>query len=117
MIYLSVSHIDSLYYRGDRVIKHIVGWNFKEELSQQENYNNAKKVKEKLEGLKAKIKEIKAIEVIIEPLKSGSFDVILISEFDSIETLEAYQIHEEHLGVSSFVGAVLKNRKCIDYEI
>ena len=99
------------------MIKHIVAWNFKQELSQQENYNNAKKVKEELEGLKAKIEEIKTIEVIIEPLKSGSFDVILLSEFDSAEALEVYQIHEEHLRVSRFVGTVLINRKCIDYEI
>ncbi|WP_410495890.1 Dabb family protein [Cellulosilyticum sp. ST5] len=99
------------------MIKHIVAWNFKEEISQEENCNNAKKVKEELEGLKAKIKEIRTIEVIIEALKSGSFDVILVSEFDSIETLQAYQIHEEHLRVSSFAGSVLRNRKCIDYEI
>ena len=46
------------------MIKHIVAWNFKQELSQQENYNNAKKVKEELEGLKDKIEEIKTIEVI-----------------------------------------------------
>ena len=99
------------------MIKHIVAWNFKEEISQEENCNNAKKVKEELEGLKAKIKEIRTIEVIIEPLKSGSFDVVLVSEFDSAEALEAYQIHEEYLRVSSFVGSVLRNRKCIDYEI
>ncbi|MEG0153485.1 MAG: Dabb family protein [Cellulosilyticaceae bacterium] len=53
----------------------------------------------------------------MEPLKSGSFDVILLSEFDSVEILEAYQTHAEHLQVSRFVGSVLSNRKCIDYEI
>lgn len=99
------------------MVKHIVAWNFKKELSSQENYGNAKRVKEELEGLKSKIKEIITIEVIIDPLRSGSFDVILLSEFDSVETLEAYQVHKEHLRVSRFVGSVLTNRKCIDYEI
>ncbi|MEG0320381.1 MAG: hypothetical protein RR627_10850 [Niameybacter sp.] len=43
------------------MIKHIVGWNFKEELSQEENYNNARKVKEELERLKDKIKRMQNI--------------------------------------------------------
>lgn len=33
------------------MIKHIVGWNFTEEFSEQENLNHAKKVKEGLEAL------------------------------------------------------------------
>lgn len=61
-------------------------------------------LKEELEGAKSKIKEIITIEVIIAPLRSGSSDVILLSEFDSVETLETYQVHKEHLRECDFVG-------------
>lgn len=99
------------------MIKHIVGWNFKEEFSGEENLNHAKKVKEGLEGLQDKIEGIKAIEVIIERVQNSIFDVVLLSEFDSLEALETYQVHEEHVKVSEFVGTVLTNRTCVDYEV
>ena len=99
------------------MIKHIVAWNFKDEFSHEENLENARKVKEQLEELKDIVSGIISIEVIISPLKSSSFDVVLVSEFESIEALNGYQVHDEHVKVGTFVKSVFKDRKCIDYEI
>lgn len=98
------------------MIRHIVSWNYREDLSKEENYNNAKKVKEYLEALKEKIEGIKLIQVIINPIKSCTSDVILVSEFETIEELDYYQVHDEHVKVAGFIRANLTNRQCIDYE-
>lgn len=98
------------------MVRHIIGWNFKEGCSNEENASNAQKAKEQLEGLKDKIEEIQFIEVITNPLKSTTFDVLLVSEFESLEALEAYQVHEEHIKVAQFIRSVFTDRKCVDYE-
>lgn len=98
------------------MIRHIVSWNYKEDLSKEENYNNAKKVKEDLEALKDKIEGIKFIEVIIDPIKSCTADVILISEFETMKELDYYQVHDQHIKAGKFIRANLTNRQCIDYE-
>ncbi|HSH18813.1 MAG TPA: Dabb family protein, partial [Draconibacterium sp.] len=48
-------------------------------------------MKSLLEGLKGKIEELKYIEVGVNyELNSKSYDIVLISHFDSIEDLDKY---------------------------
>jgi len=79
---------------------------------------NAKAIKSKLEELKLKVREIKALEVGINTNDSmDSYDVVLYSEFDSIEDLARYQNHPEHVRVGDFIGKVRQERKVVDYEV
>lgn len=99
------------------MIKHIVMWRLKESAAGASREENAKKLKQSLEDLKDKIEDIKAIEVGINFNSSpAAFDVVLYSEFDNREGLDAYQNHPEHLKIVDFVGEIRTDRAVVDYE-
>jgi len=97
------------------MVRHIVAWNYKDGFSDNENKENAQKVKSELEALTKCIDGIIELKVHIDVLSSSSKDVILNSLFESEEALSAYQIHPEHQRVGAFVGTVMQNRVCVDY--
>jgi hypothetical protein len=100
------------------MIKHIVMWRLKEFANGVNKEENAKKLKSHLESLKSKIKEIKHIEVGINIKSSdAASDVVLYSEFDSMDDLEAYQRHPEHMKVVDFVNEVRLERRVVDYKV
>ena len=43
-------------------------------------------------------------------------DVALLSEFESREALEAYQVHPAHLKAKEYVGSVTCGRACMDFQ-
>jgi hypothetical protein len=98
------------------MVRHIVTWNYKDGLSDAENKENALKIKAGLESLPEYIDGIAEIKVYINTLSSSNRDVILNSLFESGEALAAYQVHPEHKKISGFVGTVMQNRVCVDYE-
>ena len=94
------------------MIKHIVMWNFKE--------NEEEKMKEFLEGLnrlKDIIPEIKYMETGININPNNEYDAILISEFETMEALETYKNHPEHIKVSELCKSIRIDRQAIDYQI
>jgi len=97
------------------MLRHIVTWNYKDGFTDDENKENAQKVKSELESLAQCIDEIVELKVYINELSSSNRDIVLNSSFENEETLAAYQIHPEHQRVSAYVGSVLQNRACIDY--
>lgn len=94
-------------------MKHIVMWKLKAE----NKVENARKIKEGLEGLHGKIEGLKAIEVGINVNSSdAAFDVVLVSAFENAEALERYQVNPLHVKVAEFVRSVAADRKVVDYE-
>jgi len=99
------------------VIKHIVMWRLKDSAAGASREENAKKLKQSLEDLKDKIRDIKALEVGINFNASpAAFDVVLYSEFADMEGLDSYQNHPEHLKIVDFVGEIRTDRAVVDYE-
>ena len=99
------------------MIKHIVLWKLKPEAEGSRAEQNALKVKQLLEDLQGKIPGLLHIEVGIDFLRSGdSSDIVLYSEFESREALEAYHHHPAHEAVKGFIGAVRSERRVVDYE-
>lgn len=69
-----------------------------------------------LEGLEDKISELKYIEVgLNHETDAKSFDLALISHFESLEDLEKYKIHPEHVKVAERINAVMTARATVDY--
>lgn len=92
-------------------------WRLKDFAAGASKEENAVKLKESLEALDGVIEELRAIEVGINFNGSpAAFDVVLYSEFDDIEGLEAYQKHPEHLKIVDFVGEIRSDRAVVDYE-
>lgn len=95
-------------------MKHIVMWKLADGDKKAENM---RKIKESLEGLNGKIAGMRCAEVGINQNASDmAFDVVLVSEFDSAQALEAYQVNPLHLEVASFVRSVAIERHVVDYE-
>ncbi len=97
------------------MIHHIVMWKLKE----ADKKKNAQQIKERLEGLKGRIKEIEEIYVgfNMEIAPENNFDVVLTSQFKTFEDLDVYQYHPEHQEVVQFIKTVVEQRVAIDYEL
>lgn len=96
------------------MIMHIVMWKFIDD-NKKENMNTFKKLLMQLPPI---ISEIKHMEVGKEVnVDNGNFDMVLVSEFKSLEDLEAYKEHPAHVKVSAFCKTIRTDRTCVDYEI
>ena len=99
------------------MIKHIIIWDLKQELSSEEKIEAAAKIKHDLEMLVDKIDGIKELKVITELLSSSNGSIMLDSTFDDENALDEYAVHPEHLKVKEYISTVVCSRKCADYII
>ncbi len=100
------------------MVKHVILWQLKDELSVEEKNNVKKGIKEGLEGLAGKIPGLLEIKVQIDGLVSSNADVMLDSSFTDEEALKGYAVHPEHVAVADGkVRPFTKTRACMDYEI
>lgn len=100
------------------MIKHVILWQLKDELSAAQEAEVKKGIKEGLEGLKGTIPGLLDIKVQTEGLASSNADVMLDSIFANEEALKAYAIHPAHVEVAdSRVRPFTKTRMCLDYEV
>ena len=99
------------------MVKHIILWQLKDELSTEEKKEVKRGIKEGLEGLKGKIPGLLEIKVITEGLVSSNAEVMLDSSFEDEEALKVYATHPEHVAVADGkVRPFTKTRLCLDYE-
>ncbi|EGT3616974.1 Dabb family protein [Clostridium perfringens] len=100
------------------MIKHIVMWKLKDEAEGNSKAENAKIIKDSLEDLQGKFKEIVSLEVGIDVNKSEqAYDIVLYSTFNSLEDLDSYQKNPDHVKAGSFVKKVASSRVVVDYEV
>jgi hypothetical protein len=98
------------------MVKHIVVWRLKASAEGASKEQNAAKIKAKIEALKIKIPQIQHIEVGINVVPSdAAYDVVLYSEFASLQDLDTYQKHPEHVAAAGFVKTVVESRVVVDY--
>lgn len=99
------------------MIKHIVMWKLKDSAEGKSKSENAKWIKENLEGLIGKIKEIKYMEVGVNINKSDmAFDAVLISQFETLDDLETYRNHPSHVKIAQYIKKVRDGRVVADFE-
>lgn len=100
------------------MVKHVILWQLKDELSAEEKINVKKGIKEGLEGLAGKIPGLLEIKVQIDGLASSNADVMLDSSFADEEALKGYAVHPDHVAVADGkVRPYTKTRACLDYEV
>ena len=98
------------------MIKHIVMFKFKDFSCGRNKQENILLVKESLQSLPSKIKEIKSFELGVNIIPaSNAYDLVLLSEFISPEELVSYQKHPEHVRVAEVAGQVCESRIVVDY--
>lgn len=100
------------------MVKHVILWTLKDELTDEEKTSVKQGIKEGLEGLKGKVPGIVDIRVNINGLASSNADLMLDSTFESEEALKGYAVHPEHVAVADGkVRPYTKIRSCLDYEV
>jgi len=75
------------------------------------------KARDILLGLKGKISQLRYLELGTDVLHSErSYDIALITKFDSMEDLQAYQVHPVHLEVAKYIMSAKESTIAVDFE-
>ena len=100
------------------MVKHMILWQLKDELSAEEKVAVKAGIKEGLEALAGKIPGLTEIKVQTEGLASSNADVMLDSTFVDEAALKGYAVHPEHVAVADGkVRPYTKTRLCLDFEV
>lgn len=100
------------------MIRHVVMWRFADTAEGHTKAENMEWVREHLLALRPIIPEIKRMEVGIDVSHTDmSYDMLLLTEFASLDDLQKYKVHPEHVKVSQFVAKVKTARVVADVEI
>ena len=92
------------------MIRHIVMWKFRPGTEkEQEEFLTG------LRNLQRVIPQLLKSEVAIN-VAPDNYDVVLVSEFASLEDLDAYKNDPRHKAVSALCKSIRENRVAVDYE-
>ena len=99
------------------MVKHVILWQLKDELTAEEKVTIKKEMKESLEGLVGKIPGLLEMKIQTEGLASSNAEVMLDSSFEDEAALKGYATHPEHVAVADGkVRPFTKARFCLDFE-
>ena len=99
------------------MLRHVVMFKFKEEAEGRTKMENVLATKAMLDALPAKIDLILKSEthVGMEGANPENADLILISDFESAETLQQYIVHPDHKAVGAFMRPLRESRAAVDF--
>lgn len=99
------------------MINHVVLFKLREFETPEKKEEARNHIQESLLSLKDKISQLKYIEVGKHfQVNSPSFDICLITHFESLEDLKIYAEHPEHLKVVEVVKKYAVDRAAVDFE-
>lgn len=98
------------------MIKHIVFWKILKDGSAQERQEAIETFRQKTEYLKTIIPEIQEATVGSNVNEGDVFHVCIDSTFRSLEELDAYINHPEHLKVREYMNSISYDKVVFDYE-
>ena len=92
------------------MIRHIVMWKFRPGTEAEQA-----QFLEGLRGLQGVIPQLLRSEVAVN-VGADNYDAVLVSEFESLEALEAYKNDPRHKAVSALCRSIREDRVAVDYE-
>ena len=99
------------------MIRHIVFWKLRSELRQGPGVPDAAQLEPSLEAMRTGIAGLRHVELRRNALESAEgADLVLYSEFDSWEALNAYQTHPLHEDFKKLIGPLRTERRVADFE-
>lgn len=99
------------------MVKHIVAWKYAENFTEREKIANGERIKQELEALNGKVDGLISLTVYNTPLKTGDYDIALVSELKDEDALFKYQENPEHKKAAGFIKSVAKTRVCLDFSV
>ena len=97
------------------MVKHIILWKLKESFTEEEKAEARAEAKRRLEALNGQIDGMIYLKVVTDRLPSSNADMMLDSEFESVEALAGYQSNPKHLEAAGYVRSVVEARLCLDF--
>lgn len=99
------------------MIEHIVMWKFGDGEGRTRE-ENMEYVRERLLALPTIIPEIKLMQLGRDVSRTEmSYDMMLVTRFDSLDALHTYKVHPAHVAVSEYVKKVRVARVVLDAEL
>lgn len=93
------------------MIRHIVMWKFRPGTEADQA-----RFLDGLRGLQGVIPQLLRSEVAVN-VGEGNYDAVLVSEFESLDTLEQYKDDPRHKAVSALCKSIREDRTAVDYII
>ncbi|MBQ7954667.1 MAG: Dabb family protein [Lachnospiraceae bacterium] len=100
------------------MVYHIVMWNFKEEVKEQERAGLKREMATNLKALVGKVPGLLSVDFIENPVSSSTHDMALLTTFEKVEDIKNYAVHPQHVYVAdTYVRPYTCGRACLDYEL
>ena len=100
------------------MIEHVVMWKFADSAEGKTREENMAIVRERLLALPTVIPEIKFMQLGRDVSRTDmSYDMMLVTRFESLDALHTYKVHPAHVEVASYVAKVKVARVVLDCEI
>ena len=100
------------------MIRHIVMWNLKDHAEGADKAANLEKAKALLLSCAQVVPGIRTFEVATAtPGMDCMNDLVLHMLLDDAQVLADYQIHPQHVAIKPFMKAVVKERRCMDFNV
>lgn len=100
------------------MIKHIVMFKLREADGRSE-YENALEAQKRFEAVINGVPQMKKGVLVInsKDAPGSNYTIALICDFETVDDLNAYQVHPVHKEFGAFIANIKESRACIDYEI
>lgn len=101
------------------MVKHIILWKLRSELSEAEKRTVAHAIKQGLEDLQGQVPGLIDVHVQIDGrLETSNADIMLDCTLESFEALKGYAVHPAHVAVANEkVRPYTEVRTCLDYQL
>ena len=101
------------------MIRHVVMFKFLPEADGRTKAENVAMTAERLRALPSLIPEILHSEVHIGAAGAAdaNCDLLLVSDFESLDTLATYLVHPDHKAIGAFMRPLRESRAAVDYVI
>ena len=100
------------------MVKHIILWQLKDELTPELKETVKKEAKQSLEGLVGQVPGLLSVQVNIDALETSNADIMLDCTLQDEESLHGYAVHPAHVAVADAkVRPFTKTRICMDYTV
>ncbi len=100
------------------MVRHVILWKLKEDLTEEEKNKVRKEAKEHLEGLVGVVPGLREMHINIEGLASANMDMMLDALLDDEASLKGYSKNPNHVAVANtYVRPYTVLRSCFDYEV
>lgn len=95
---------------------HIVLFRFRDDVSLELRAAVSETFKKEIEALPSQLPFIREVKVGFNTNEAESWDICLLSRFDSLSQAKAYGAHPSHRAAAAKLMAHIAQRACVDFE-